>query len=147
MHRRKNPFRPYGMTATAQNWNKSFTQIEHRHRRSSPRGSGALIPNPHSLLNIHFPLSMFKSSLLLILFRQGVNTCSRNYEETRLRYVTIQFHDRRGAAHAASLRYRNRSEITVLICERKPYLVWFSCPRKSYLEQCEQSLKTLSSLQ
>ena len=73
MHRRKKPFR---------GWNKSFTQIEHRHRRGRPRGSGALIPNPRSLLNIYFPLSVFQSSLLLILFRQGVNTCSRNYEET-----------------------------------------------------------------
>ena len=47
-----------------------------------PRGSGALIPNPHSLLNIHYPLSVFQSSLMLILFREGVKTCSRNYEET-----------------------------------------------------------------
>ena len=31
--------------------------------------------------------------------------------------------DRRGAA---SLRKRNRAEITVLMCELKPYLVWFS---------------------
>lgn len=43
---------------------------------------GALIPNPHSLLNIHYPLSVFQSSLMLILFREGVKTCSRNYEET-----------------------------------------------------------------
>ena len=62
-------------------------QVLHTNRTSSPergwpRGSGALIPNPHSLLNIHFPLSVFQSSLLFILFRQGVNTFSRNYEET-----------------------------------------------------------------
>ena len=35
-------------------------------------------------------------------------------------YVTLHFLDRRGAA---SLCYRNRSEITVNICEQKPYAV------------------------
>lgn len=51
-----------------------------------------------------------------------------------LRYVTIQFHGRRGAALADSLRYKNRSQISLLICEQKPYLLWFSCRRKSYAE-------------
>jgi len=47
-----------------------------------------------------------------------------------IRFATLHFQDRRGAA---SLRYRNRFEITVLICvNRKPYPVWFSCRRKSY---------------
>ena len=32
----------------------------------------------------------------------------------------------------ASLRYRNRAEITVFMCEQKPYPVWFSRQRKSY---------------
>jgi len=58
-------------------------QVLHTNRTSSPergwpRGSGALIPNPQSLLNIHFPLSVLQSLLILILFRQGVNTCSRH---------------------------------------------------------------------
>ena len=40
---------------------------------------------------------------------------------TPIRYVTLQFRDRRGAA---SLHYRNRAEITVLyMCEQKPYPV------------------------
>lgn len=47
------------------------------------------------------------------------------------------FRDRRGVA---SLRYRNRAEITVLVCEEKPYPVWFSCWHKSYPVQCERSL-------
>ena len=32
----------------------------------------------------------------------------------------------------ASLCYRNRAEITVLMCEQEPCPVWFSCRRKSY---------------
>ena len=33
----------------------------------------------------------------------------------------------------ATFRYRNRAEITVLKCEEKPYTVWFSRRRKTYL--------------
>ena len=33
----------------------------------------------------------------------------------------------------SSLRYRSHTEITVLLCERKPFPMWFSCcRRKSY---------------
>ena len=42
--------------------------------------------------------------------------------------VTLQFRDLCGAA---SLCCRKRAEITVLMCEQKPYSVWFSCRRKS----------------
>ena len=41
---------------------------------------------------------------------------------------------------AASLRYRNRAEIFVLICEQKPYPLWFSIRRKSYPAKGENSL-------
>ena len=43
------------------------------------------------------------------------------------------------SARAASLRYRNRAEITVFMCQRKSYAVWFSCwrMRKSYPVWCE----------
>ena len=44
-----------------------------------------------------------------------------------IRYATLHLRDRRDAA---SLRCRNRSEIIVLMCEQKPYQVWFSCRRK-----------------
>ena len=37
-----------------------------------------------------------------------------------------------GARGAASLPCRNRAEITVVMCERKPYPVWFSYRYKSY---------------
>ena len=39
--------------------------------------------------------------------------------------------DRRGAA-SASLRHRNRVEITVLESEQKPHPVWFSCRGQSH---------------
>ena len=55
--------------------------------------------------------------------------CDKEWQK-RIRYVKIHFQDRRGAA---SLRYRNRAKITVLMCEQKPYSVWFSGRRKSYL--------------
>ena len=32
----------------------------------------------------------------------------------------------RGRRAAASLRYRNRAEITVIVCVQKPHQVWFS---------------------
>ena len=48
---------------------------------------------------------------------------------TPIRYVTLHFRDRRGAA---SLRHGNRAATTVLVCEQKPYSVWFSWRRKSY---------------
>ena len=59
-----------------------------------------------------------------------------------IRYVTLHCRDWRGAA---SLRYRNRAEITVLMCEQKPYPVWFSCRRcKCYPVKCEQSLSLVT---
>ena len=68
---------------------------------------------------------------------------------TPIRYVTLQFGDRRGAASPC---YRNCAEITVLhMCEQKPYPVWFSCWCKSYpvkhwlwdMLACEQALHFL----
>ena len=44
-------------------------------------------------------------------------------------YVNLHLRDRR---EAASFRYRNRAEITVLKCEQKSYPVWFLCLRKIY---------------
>ena len=53
---------------------------------------------------------------------------------TPIWYVTLQFRDRCGAA---SLCYRKRAAITVLMCEQKPYSVWLSCRRQSYPVDCE----------
>ena len=41
---------------------------------------------------------------------------------------------------APSLRNRNRPEIFVLLCKKKPYPLWFSIRRKSYPVKCENSL-------
>ena len=57
---------------------------------------------------------------------------------TPIRYVTRRFRDLRFAP--LSLRYRNRAEITVVMCEQKPYLLWFSFRRKSYTVLFEHSL-------
>ena len=46
----------------------------------------------------------------------------------------------RDQAGAASLRYRNRAEITFLMYEQMPYPVGFSCQCKSYLVLCEHIL-------
>ena len=57
--------------------------------------------------------------------------------ERPIRYVTLHFQDRHGAA---SLRYRNRAKITVHTREQKPYPVWFSCPCKIDRVQCVRFL-------
>ena len=59
-------------------------------------------------------------------------------------YVNFGFRGRRGAA---SLRYRNRAKITVLMCEQKPYPRWFLCRRKSYYPaQCDLGLSLVCSV-
>ena len=49
---------------------------------------------------------------------------------------------------AAQLRSgkKNCTEITVFMCQQKPYPVWFSCLRKSYPEVYEHSLKRNSAV-
>ena len=51
------------------------------------------------------------------------------YTVKTIRYVTLQFRDPRGAD---SLSQRNRVEITVLMCEQNPCLVWLLWRRKSF---------------
>ena len=95
-------------------------------------------------MNIYFRLSGFHSSLLLIHFRYGPNTYLFTLHQSvaqnlsAMRVTVGEFRDRRGAT---SLRYRNRAEITVLMCEQKPYPVWFSYRRKIYPVYCEHSLR------
>ena len=57
---------------------------------------------------------------------------------TPIRNVTLHFRDRRSTA---SHRYRNRAEITLLMCEQKPYPVWLSRLRKSCPVLCEKGLR------
>ena len=52
-----------------------------------------------------------------------------------IRYVKLHFRDRRRLALS---RYRNRAEITFLMCERKPYLGMVLLRRReSYPVQCD----------
>ena len=48
-----------------------------------------------------------------------VHTAPKRGTKT-IRYVTLHYKHRKGAA---SLRYRNHAEITVLMCEQKPYAI------------------------
>ena len=57
---------------------------------------------------------------------------------TPIRYVTLHF---KRSARCSFARYRNRAEISVLICEQKPYPLWFLCWRKSYPVLCKHSLR------
>ena len=100
-------------------------------------------PSNNWALNIYFLRS--GSSPLSYLFtfatvRIPVHATAPECGIDSIRYVTLHFRDRRCTA---SLRYRNRAEITVLVCEQKPYPVLFSCRRKSYLGYWEQSLSWL----
>ena len=51
-----------------------------------------------------------------------------NSVTTPIQDVTLNLRDRRGVA---SLRYRNRTEITVRMCEQMSYPVWFRAVAKT----------------
>ena len=70
--------------------------------------------------------------------RTGVHTALK-YGSNPIRYVTPHFRDWRSAA--SLLRHRNRAARIVFVCGQKPYPVWFSWRRKSYLVLYEHSLK------
>ena len=55
-------------------------------------------------------------------------------------YLVLKYEHLRDQRRAASLRYRNRAAIAFEMCEQKSYLVWFSCPRRSYPVKCEHGL-------
>ena len=65
------------------------------------------------------------STLYQIAFR----TDTKSYEESINAYPIC---DSSRMRVAASLCYRNRAKLIVLMCEQKPQLVWFSRRRKSY---------------
>ena len=58
---------------------------------------------------------------------------------TPIRYVTLHFRDRRGPV---SLRYWNHPEITVLMCEQKPYPVWFGANTTAILHSENRAWET-----
>ena len=118
--------------------NSSSTELEqvaYKHQTSCrsgwQRGFGELNPSPHCLL------SGFQASLLFTHFRYAPNTCCSHCSKV-WHYMTPHFRDQHRAVTLS--RYRNRAQITVPMCEQKPYLVWFSCRRKSSLLQYERSL-------
>ena len=85
---------------------------------------------PHSWIFSAFSVD---SSSCFCLFTPGrvpipVHTVLK-YGTEFIQYAMLHFWDQRGTA---SLRYRNRTEITVLMCKQKPYPVRFSFPCKSY---------------
>ena len=88
-----------------------------------------------SLLKIYCLHSGFQSSLLFTHFRHVPNTCSHCSKVCH--YTTPHFRDQRRAASLS--RDRNRAEITVPMCEQKPYPEEFSCRRKRYLLECFHS--------
>ena len=63
--------------------------------------------------------------------------CAKVWHKTYPICVTLHFRDWLGAA---SLRHRKRAAKTVLLCEQKPFPVWFSRRRKSYPVKCEHIL-------
>ena len=103
-----------------------------------PRGFGELNPSPHSW--IFTSVSVGSSPLpylplrldYLVTLHQSV---AQNWSDM---WLSTDVRDRRGAA---SLRYRNHAQITAVMCEGKPYPVWFSCRRKSYPLLCKHGLK------
>ena len=122
----------------------SLELVVHTHRTSCPsgcsRGLGVLNSSPISWLftsvSVLFSAVLAPTDSLPVTVRTLVHTAPKCGTEP-IPYVTPQFRDRRGAA---SLCYRNCAEITVLMCEQKPYQVWFSCRRKSCPVKLEHSL-------
>ena len=72
-----------------------------------------------------------------IAFCADTKSCPVSYEHLSDMWL-FTLRDPRGAS---SLRYRNRTEISVLICEQKPYPLWFLCWRKSCPVLCKHSLR------
>ena len=83
----------------------------------------ALIPSPHSRMFTSVSVGSILHSYLFTsatTVRIGVHSAPKYGTET-IRYVTLLF---RYWCGAASLRYRNHAEITVVVCEQKPYPVF-----------------------
>ena len=124
-------------TATAQNWNKVFTRIEHSTMQSGwRRGSGALDPSSHLWISTSVSVGTSPSSYSFTSATVRIPVHTKTKQQKPIRYVTIHFQDWLGAA---SLCERNRAEITVLTYEQKLYPVWFYCLRKSELSVIVQT--------
>jgi len=113
-------------------------QVVHTYQRlcSSdwPRGFGSVNSNPHSWIFTSVSVGSSHVSYLFTSAMVRIRTMFTLHKVSQRIYpicwrVTLHFWDQRGAA---SLRYRNRTEITVLyMYEQKSYPVWFLCWCKS----------------
>jgi len=108
--------------------------VVHTHRtsrRSSwSHGFGALNSSPHSWIFTSVSVDFIPRSYLFTSAMVGIAVnFAPNCGTEPIRYVTLHLGDRHVAA---SLRYRNRTKITVLMCKQNSYPVWLSCRRKSY---------------
>ena len=107
----------------------AFTHIKHCGGVAGRNVLGTLLKFQSSPLN-YFLLSGFQLSLLYATDRISEHTAPK-YGTKPIRYVTLRFRDRCGAA---SLCHRNRAATTVLVCEQslsgmiswrsKSYTVW-----------------------
>ena len=103
---------------TARDWNKSFTHIAVVSERLTVKVWCSFSPIlNHSLLCASVSVESTPHSYLLT--SAAVRIPSPKCGTEPIRYVKFHFRDQR---RLASSRYRNRAEITVLLCERKPYL-------------------------
>ena len=119
------------------------SHIEHRTRALAER---VWWTKPQSLLlNIYFHISGFQSSLLLIHFRYGPNTCSNFTTGCHRTYSRCDAPFSR-SARRSSIRCRKRAKIIFRMCGQKPCLVWFSCRRMSHPVWCQHSVSSHSRL-
>ena len=96
-------------------------QVVHTHRtsyRSGWPGGFWWTKSQSSLLNIYFRLGGFHFSFLPIIhfLYSPSSHCDEAWQKVAIRYLTLHFRDRRGAAWP---RYKNRAEITVVMFEQK----------------------------
>ena len=113
------------------------------------REGGLFPPPPLTSMVGHFGRSVLVSihiRAVSFLVRQCLHYTEELYVSTQkavrytvntIRYVTLQFTEPRSAD---SLSQRNRVEITVLMCEQNPCLVWLLWRRKSFPVYCEHCL-------
>ena len=86
------------------------------------------IHTPEHLLPSHW-ISVLFSCLFTPLWSKYRFALHQSVAQNLIRHVTLSFGALRGTA---ALCYRNHAEITLFMCEQKPYPVWFSCRCKSY---------------
>ena len=114
-------------TVTEKNWNKLFKHI--KHCAGAVAQEGLWTKSQPSLLLICFRLKGFQSFFILIHFRYAQNTCSHC---TKVKHRTYPICNA-PLLRSVQLCYRNHDEITILMCEQKPCMVWFLCKCKSYM--------------